>query len=170
MADRNKEYDLSLLQKDAAREAVLSKMKGRLAGVVAPAVVHATRKKARDRGQALTWTVRILSVAMVAGINYLLLDKKDVLLAKIGFEGVPSLPKPSQNLSVDEQALYYAYALYDIGKFRKHFHAVGYPGVDQAGARRRLEELLPRVSLAVQGEISAYAPVGYRAITAGGRP
>lgn len=170
MADRNKEYDLSLLQKDANREAVLSKMRGKLAGVVSPAVVHESRQKARSRGRVVTWSVRILSVAMVAGINYLLLDRKDVLLAKIGYEGVPSLPKAAQSLSVDDQALYYAYALYDIAKFRERFGAAEYYAVDQAATRKRLEELLPRVSLAVQGEISGYAPVGYRAITAGGRP
>lgn len=170
MADRNKEYDLSLLQKDAGREAVLSRMRGKLAGVVSPAVVHESRQRARGRGRALTWTVRILSVAMVVGINYLLLDKKDVLLAKIGYEGVPSLPKASQSLSTDEQALYYAYALYDFGKFRERFGATEYPAVDQAATRKLLDGLLPRVSLAVQGEISGYAPVGYRTITVGGRP
>lgn len=118
----------------------------------------------------MTWTIRLLSVAMVVGINYLLLDKKDVLLARIGYEGVPSLPKASPRLSTDEQALYYTYALYDYGKFKERFGATEYFAVDQAAIRKRLDELLPRVSLAVQGEISGYAPVGYRAITAGGRP
>lgn len=170
MADSNKAYDLSLLQTNAARDAMLNRMRGKLAGVAAPAAVNETRHRARRRSRAFTWTVRIACVAMVAGINYLLLDKQDAILATIGYAGVPSLPEPSRSLSPDDQALYYAYALYDIGKLRSRFGVTEYYAVDQAGARRKLEDLLPRVSLPVQGEISAYAPVGYRAIAAEARP
>lgn len=170
MSDRSKDYDLSLLQKDAAREALLGKMRGKLANFTPPKVVQEVRRKSATRGKVATWTLRLLTVAMVAGINYLLLDKKDVILAKMGYEGVPALPKPPKTLATDDQALYYAYALYDFAKFRQRFGQAGYYAIDQASTRRKLEELLPKVSAAVQGEISGYAPVGYRAISAGGRP
>lgn len=171
MAERQKEYELSLLQKDPAREAVLSKMRGKLAGFAPPPAVAAPRHRASlPKAVVGKWALRIMMVALIAAVNWLLIDRKDALLAKMGYEGVPALPKPSGGLTLDERALYYAYALYDISKFRQRFGLTGFYAIDQAIARKKLEDLLPLVSAATLGEISGYAPVGFHKRTAGGRP
>lgn len=172
MAGTHKEYELSLLQREPDREKLLGRMRGKLANFTPPpepaGPSFAVRR--RMRKQAWTWVVRIALVAMIAAVNWLLMDRKDQILSKMGYEGVPGLPEPAGNLSADEQALYYAYALYDFAKFKARFGAAGYPAVDQAATRRLLEDLMPQVSNAVLGEISGYAPVGFRQARAGGRP
>lgn len=171
MAERTKEYELSLLQKDPAREAKLARMRGKLATFVPPAPETGSRPRSPvSRAVIGKWALRVAMVALIAAINWLLIDRKDVLLAKMGYEGVPALPKPSGNLTLDERALYYAYALYDIAKFRQRFGLTGFYAIDQSIAKKKLEDLLPLVSAATVSEISGYAPVGFHKRAPGGRP
>lgn len=165
MNERSKDFDLSLLQRDPGREALLSKMRGKLAGFTPPASVQ-VRSKAVTRRKTMAWAARVLILAALVAGNYLLLDKKHVILAKMGYEGVPSLPKPGGSMSLDERALYYTYALYDISKLRQRFGVDGYFAIDQRQARMNLEELLPQVEPATLGEISGYAPVAFKSISA----
>lgn len=167
MAERPKEYDLSLLQRDPHREARLGKMRVKLAGF-APPPAPEVRRRAAGRGKAATWAARAGILALVVAANYLLIGKKEVLLAHMGYEGVPSLPKPSAALSADDRALYYTYALYDIAKLRTRFGVQGHYAIDQRTARARLDDLLPKVSMPVLGEISGYAPVGFKSVSSGG--
>lgn len=170
MNQPSKDFDLSLLQRDPGREALLSKMRGKLAGFAPPASVE-VRSKAVSKQKAHAWVGRILILAVLVAGNYLLLDKKHVILAKMGYESVPSLPKPRGSMSLDEQALYYTYALYDITKLRQHFGVNGYFAIDERQARTKLDELLPKVEPATLGEISGYAPVAFKSISAtGSRP
>jgi hypothetical protein len=88
----------------------------------------------------------------------------------LGLESVPALPVPQTTLSADDQALYWTYAMYDIGKLRERFGVSGYYAINQTSARRSLENLLPDVSPAVLGEISAYTSVAFKTVKMGGRP
>lgn len=172
MPGRQKEYELSLLQREPSREKILDKMRGKLA-TFSPSDIQAgpsARIRRDRRKQAWTWAIRISLVGMIAAVNWLLIDRKDQILATMGYEGVPALPRPAGNLSTDERALYYTYALYDYEKFKTRFGISGYFAVDQATARKRLDDLLPSVSTPILGEISGYAPVGFRSASAGGKP
>ena len=167
MTVRSKEFDLSLLQRDPGRDAMLTKMRGKLAGFAQPPVEE-VRSKAVSKRRNYAWAGRIaLLAALVAG-NYLLIDNQHVLLAKMGYEGVPSLPKPSRTLTLDERALYYTYALYDINKFRQQFGMDGAFAIDQKQVRSKLDDLLPKVTPATLGMISAYTPVGFKSISEAG--
>lgn len=184
MAERSKEFDVSLIQRDPAREArdreaKLSRMRGKLAGFAPPrhpaAAAQGPRQVRLDtetrlpapRGRAGRGAVWAGILLMVAAVNWLLIDRKDTLMSKVGFSGIPSLPEPKRGLGADEKALYYAYALYDFTKFRERFQVAEHYAVDQATARSRLQELIPKVSNATLGEISKYSPMGYMSVTAG---
>jgi hypothetical protein len=170
MGNRPKEFDLSLLQRDPGREAMLGKMRSKLAGFAPPAVPPPRRKAFAGRSGGARWAVRVLLLGAVVACNYLAFDKKDVLVAKISRKAVPSLAAPSPALSSDEQALYWTWAMYDIAKFRKVYGVTGYPAIDHAAARKRIELLLPEVSSRTLGEISRYMPVAFHSVSAGGRP
>ena len=116
------------------------------------------------RGSPPNWPLRIsLALLLVAG-DLLLIGNKDRLLSNFGYRSVPALPLPGAHLSVDEQALYWTYALYDIGKLRARFHVEGYYAIRRGYARHELERLLPSVSPAILGEISAYGPAAFRSV------
>jgi hypothetical protein len=178
MSERTKEYGHSLLQRDPNREQMLAKMRGKLATTSATAAAAAVAaaqsgpmaapRKVR-RGQGWTWAMRVTMVALIAAINWLLIERKDTILASVGLQGIPSLPKAGITLSVDEKALYYTYAMFDYRKFQARFGTGEYYAVDPNDAHRRLEDLLPKVSPAVLGEISGYTPVAFKSVSAGGR-
>lgn len=170
MGNRPKEFDLNLIQRDPAREAMLGKMRSKLA-TFTPAAAPAARPRGPGRrGAALRWGVRVALLGAVVACNWLAFDQKDVIVRKMAKKAVPSLAAPSPTLSADAQALYWTYALYDIAKFRQAHPVAGYPAIDQAVARKRIEELLPEVSSATLGEISKYMPVGFHSVSAGGKP
>ena len=168
MANRSNAFDHSLLQRDPNREAMLSKMRSKLAASGAPLDVSVRRKEAARR-EKWTWAVRIAAAMALVAINFLVLEKKDVILAKMGYEGVPSLPRPAAGMSDDDRALYYVYALYDYGKLKQRYKVDGFYAIDQASARLALEGLMPRLSPATLGEISKYTPVAFKSVSAGGR-
>lgn len=171
MLGNAKEYDLSLLQRDPAREQLLSKMRGKLAATPASSAVAgpgADGTKRAGRTQGWTWAVRVAMVALIASINWLLIERKDAILGSMGLQGIPTLPKASSTLTPDEKALYYAYALFDYGKFQERFGKAEYYAVDPVDARRRLQDLMPKISTSTLGEISGYMPVAFKAIPVGG--
>lgn len=150
---------------------MLNKMRGKLAAFAPPrqtAAEQGPRQVRRRRHGRLPVWVWAGIVLLVAAVNWFLIDRKETLLAHVGVSGIPALPDPSRGLGVDEKALYYAYALYDFGKLREKFQVSQHFAIDQAKARQRLQELVPKVSTATLGEISKYAPMGYMAVKAGG--
>lgn len=170
MANHPKDPGIALLQRNPARDAFLEKMRNKLASTPPPAVEQEARKRDVRKKKAVSWTVRAGILLAVVAANYLLLGNRDILVAKLGLESVPALPLPQKTLSIDEQALYWTYAMYDIGKFRERFGVTGYYGINQANARRSLEALLPETSPAVLGEISAYTSVAFKTVRMGGNP
>jgi|GEM_PF-2383726 len=169
MAKHSKDTGLSLLQKSAAAAAGFALQRGRSTPhAPIPNTVDLNARNSRRANSAVkppNWPLRIiLAVALVAG-ELLLIGNKDRILTNFGYESVPSLPMPAANLSADEQALYWTYALYDLRKFRIRFHIEGYYAISRAHARRELERLLPQVAPATLGEISAYSTVAFRSVS-----
>jgi hypothetical protein len=105
---------------------------------------------------------------LIIGANFLFFQNKAALTVHLGLSAVPPVPAPKTSLSVDEQALYWTYALYDIKKFRSHFRIDGYPAIDQKRAKAKLEDLLPKVEQSTLGIISAYMPIVYRTVEVAG--
>jgi hypothetical protein len=164
MANHSKDDGLALLQRNPSRELLLEKMRTKLASTPSPTVGIQLRKHEARRKNAWSWFIRGGIVLSLIGANYMFIRNKDVIVAKLGFEGVPSLPKPDRQLSSDEQALYWTYAMYDIVKFRRQFGVEGFYAIDQNKARRSLEALLPEVSPQTLGEISGYFPIAYKQV------
>lgn len=162
MANHPKDSGIALLQGSSARDAFIEKMRSKLASTPPPAVEKEARKRDVRKKKAVSWTVRAGILIAVLAVNYLFLGNRDIIVAKLGLESVPSLPVPEKSLSIDDQALYWTYAMYDIGKFRERFGVEGYYAINQINARRSLENLLPETSPSVLGEISAYASVAFK--------
>lgn len=167
MANHSNNDGLALLQRNPSRELLLEKMRTKLASTPAPAVGLKQRRHDVRRKNTLSWIIRVGIVLALVGANYLFIGHKGTIVAKLGFEAVPSLPKPARELSSDEQALYWTYAMYDIVKFRGRFGVEGFYAIDQKNARRNLEVLLPEVSPQILGEISAYTPVAFKEVKGG---
>jgi hypothetical protein len=170
MANHQKDSGIALLQRNPARDAFLEKMRSKLASTPPPSVENEARKRSVRKKSAASWTLRAGILLAVIAANYFLLGNRNTIVAKLGLESVPALPLPQTTLSADDQALYWTYAMYDIGKFRERFGVAGYYAINQTSARRNLENLLPEVSPAVLGEISAYTSVAFKTVKMGGRP
>ena len=156
-----KDTGVSLLQKSADGFAMARAKSVPLHGSVG--VTHAGSRNIKPI-KALNLPLCIgLAVTLVAGVLALMANR-DRLLASVGYQSVPSLPMPSASLGPDDQALYWTYALYDIGKLRSRFRIEGYYAISRGRARHELELLLPKVAHSTLGEISAYGSVAFRAV------
>ncbi|MDB5102358.1 MAG: hypothetical protein JWP91_47 [Fibrobacteres bacterium] len=167
MANNYKDQGIALLQKNPSRELLLEKMRLKLATTPPPAMEKEVRKRDVRKKKTLSWTVRGAILLAIIGSNYFLIGHKDTIVAKLGFEAVSSLPAPKESLGPDEKALYWTYAMYDIGKLRARFGVSGYYAINPIIARRGLEAVLPMVTSETLNEISAYLPVAYKTIKAG---
>jgi hypothetical protein len=167
MANHPRDNGVTLLQRNPSREQLLEKMRNKLAASPGTAQAESQRRKEVRRRSAGTWAVRALALLGLCAINYLLIGNRDVIAAKLHKPAVPRLPAAAETLSPDAQALYYVYALYDYPRLREQYGVNGFLAVDQKEARRRLDELLPRVSPKTLGTISGYMPVAFRAVRTG---
>jgi hypothetical protein len=142
-------------------------MRSKLATTPSIAVEKAAQRKEIRRKGLVSWGWRAaIAVAFIAA-NVFFFREKDTLITRMGLESVPSLPAPDERLSVDDQALYWTYALYDFRKFEERFGTKGYYAINPNAARKHLEGLLPSVSPATLGLISKYGPiVAYKTVAA----
>ena len=169
MNKNSRDTGLSLLQQNPSRELLLEKMRSKLATTPAAAIAQVVHKREVRQRNGKSWTVRGLILAGIIGINYFAIGQKDAIVAKISRRAVASLPVASENYSTDEQALYYVYALYDYPKLKEVYGVHGFFAIDQADAKRQIDELLPYVSPKVLGEISRYMPVAFRSVSGSAR-
>lgn len=153
-----RQYDLSLLARDPGREAVLERMRSKLA---APSqAVLAREEKARKavRMGRLAWGWRIGMVALFLAANAALVGFRDeIKVAAAKRRTAPMLADPKA-LSVNDQALYWTYALYDFNRLKSTYGAPDNAVIDAAAAKRNLEALLPRVDLPTRIRIDNYRP------------
>lgn len=150
---------VSLLAADAAaRQAMLERMRGKLAGRSRDTVDRRSGRKAARKG-ALAWGWRLCLAALFLGANAFIVSgfKDDIRQAVSKARTAPEVRHP-RSLAVNEQALYWAYALYDFDKLKKRFGAPAHAVVDAAEARRQLALLLPRVDARTRFQIDRYLP------------
>jgi hypothetical protein len=99
------------------------------------------------QGQPGKRGMRIWPFAMVVGgllmaLNFGL-SNQDAILKAVGLESESqNQPKPPPGLSLDEQARFWAYAIYDIPKLRARFSVPRGSAIDKNFARTQLEILL----------------------------
>ena len=171
MSNASKQNGLYLLQRDPARDALLLKMREKLAGVASPVASDVSiKRKEIQAKKVFAWGWKTTLAALLVATNILLVGQKDRVMAKLGYQGVPPLPQPRTALTIDDQALYWTYALYDFQKLKTRFRVNGHYAVNPAEARKRLQDLLPKVSLTTLGTISQYGPVAFRNTLEGTRP
>ena len=138
-----REPGVSLLQQNPARDAMLQKMRSKLATTPSQAVVVETQKREVRRSSTATWTVRGIALLGLVAVNYFILGNREAIAAKIRKPAVPVLEAPSEAMTPDDQAMYYALALYDWPRFQHDFNVEGFVAVDANDAKRKLQELLP---------------------------
>jgi len=165
-----KDTGLSLFQPDDRREIVLSRMRQKLAGVSGQTAERNMRHRLAHRNRMLAWGWKGVLAALLIVANVIFLGKRDSNLFTLGVQGIPYLPSPAAALGADEKARYWAYALYDYDKLKARFGMDNRYAVNQAEAKKRLQDLLPSVGMETLGEISGYAPVAFHEVSARSRP
>ena len=154
-----KEFKASLLSGEAAsRHAMLERMLGKLAGQSADLLAREDGRRKIVLKKRFAWGWRIGLAALFLAANAVLVAtyKPDPASAKAAAKA-PSLAPPKA-LSLDEQALYWAYALYDFDRLVAKFGAPPKAVVSAQEARANLERLLPRVGARTRFAIEQYLP------------
>lgn len=154
------ESRVSLLASDAAaKQAMLERMRGKLAGRSPEAADPAGGRRKGARRSAPAWGWRLGLAALFLAANAFLVTgfEDDIRQAAGKAKQAPEVRNP-KSLAVNEQALYWAYALYDFDKLKQRFGAPAHAVVDAAEAKRQLARLLPKVDARTRFQIDRYLP------------
>ena len=151
---------LSLIQPGDDRNILLEKMRGKLAGSALPDF-HAVEKR---RGAATRsfhgWGWKSGFTAAVLACNILYLTGRSIRETSVAaVKKAPSLNRAPTALGPNEQALFWAYALYDFNRLRSEFGIQKETIVDAGLATMSLRVLLPKIDAATKAKIDRYHPV-----------
>ncbi|HKP97601.1 MAG TPA: hypothetical protein VJ385_17795 [Fibrobacteria bacterium] len=148
---------LSLIQVNDDREAMLLKMRGKLAGLSEVHVQATERRRVAVRKSAFGWGWRIGAAAVLVLGNILYFSPGASIAAKAPEKRAPTLPHPSASLGVNDQALYWTYALYDFDMLKTRYGVPKQTVINAAVAAQMLRELLPKVDARTRFTIDRYA-------------
>ena len=84
------------------------------------------------------------------------LKKPSTGINPIKKEIISNINNPKRKLTIDEQALYWTYAIYDFEKFKKTFSPNEDISLNQISSRKNLISILPKVSRDIIEKIYAY--------------
>lgn len=157
-----KDSAMPLMQKKEDREAMLSRMRDKLAAPSQAVSTKQARRVARKRLSVWTWASRVAVVGSIIAANAFLYGFRDEIIEQVKPRHAPALPKLSASLTKDKQALFWTYALFDFDKLKQTFGAPRGAVVDAGAARRHLSELRPQVSPGTRLVIDSYLPRGAR--------
>lgn len=155
-----KEFKVSLLSGEAAnRNAVLERMRSKLAGQSADLLVQEENRRKVVLKKRFAWSWRTGLAALFLAANAVLVFKYAPEADSIvkAARKAPGL-SPSKSLSIDDQALYWTYALYDFGRLVKQFGAPAKAVVPAREAKAELARLLPKVGARTRFAIEQYLP------------
>lgn len=155
-----KEFNLPLVPAAGAdRLATLERMRGKLAGRSQDLVAREAARRRMVRRKTLAWGWRISLAVLFLGGNAFLIGLPDgeAPLQEAKVKAAPAVDLP-KNLGVNDQALYWTYALYDFGRLKSRFGARENAVVDAGLAKARLRELLPKVDRRTRFVIEGYLP------------
>ncbi|MDB5102362.1 MAG: hypothetical protein JWP91_51 [Fibrobacteres bacterium] len=150
------EYDISLVQQRENRQAMVEKMRGKLA---APSqaglrVVEGKRRAARKSAFNKGWKV-VLAGLFLCG-NYMVFSGRAPIAAKSRSEVSPLLPEPSAKLDANNQALYWTFALYDYDRLKASYPVPENAIINAGLAAQNLRTLLPKVDARTRFIIDGY--------------
>ena len=139
---------LSLIQPNDGRELLLEKMREKLAGSSMVHLAAAEKRRVAVRKSTLSWGWKIGIASVVALINVIwIVSRSDDTSIKTAAKHARTLPAPLAVWSLEDQAYYWAYALYDYGQLQSRFNIPGHTVINAKVARTGLDELLPKVDL-----------------------
>ncbi|MEO6095058.1 MAG: hypothetical protein ABIW76_05070 [Fibrobacteria bacterium] len=146
---------LSLIQpNDSGREFLLEKMRGKLAGSSMAHMEAAEKRRVAVRKHTMSWAWRIGVTAALALVNIVWIGSREEAPLKLMAKNhARKLPVPTAAMDVNQQALYWAYALYDFAELKVHFKVPDRAIVNTAMARERLALLLPKLDAPTRATI-----------------
>lgn len=156
-----KDLHLHLLQRNSATGAGVPRLRS---GPAAAPDAQRRKEAVRPREGSRLGVLPPLLALLALSFSFWVADGRDLLLVRLGYRSVAPLPDPTAVLSLDDQARYWTFALYDFDSLKRRYRVSGYFSIDPERARLRLERLLPHVSPAAAGEISAYHSIAYHAV------
>lgn len=153
-------YQMNLASTPNARLTDLAKMRSKLATAKPKEVIEA---EARQQNR-IDITAKSLGYGFAAGAMLLLvglicwaaLVDQGIASETRVEKGIPKVKPPAQSQTVDEQTLYWAYALYDWNKFVETYKVPRNTLVDTRKAQTELERLLPKASGLAQFTVMKY--------------
>ncbi|MDB5102366.1 MAG: hypothetical protein JWP91_55 [Fibrobacteres bacterium] len=158
----NRNTGLNLIQGGGnGREFLLEKMRGKLAGSPLPDF-HAVEKRryATSRSfQGWGWKAGLAAVLFLSNAVYLA-GKPSSAAAVTAAKRAPTLVRAPAALGVNEQALFWAYSLYDFNRLKADFGVPKTAIVDARLADMRLRELLPKADAPTRARIERYRTPG----------
>ena len=152
-----RDFSHGLLAAPDARQAMLEKMRGKLAAPSQASLALAEKRKRASRGEAYAWAFRIALVLVFIAGNVALFGFREEITTVVKVRRAPSVANP-KSLPLNDQALYWTYALYDFDRLRSRFGAPANAVVDAASAKRNLDELMPKVDEKTRFMIRKYLP------------
>ncbi|MDB5048298.1 MAG: hypothetical protein JWO30_1369 [Fibrobacteres bacterium] len=139
MADENEN---NLVQRAREDRRTLEKMRRKLATSGHMGKNDVAKLKSAKRGIRI-WPIAAAAAVLLIGLNFALRGPDDHAIAAIaGKNGHKAPLAPPATANLDEQARFWAYAIYDIAKLKSHFTIPKGSVIDPAAARQNLERLL----------------------------
>ncbi len=150
---------LALMQNDAAQKAFMEKMRGKLAR---PSEKHIIREEAirvRTQKEALGWGWKLAMAGILLVANTAYLEYRHEASKPVVKLHAPTLSAPAKTLDVNDQALYWTYAMYDFKLLKQKFDVPKNVVINGRQAAMELAQLLPRVDVRTHFIIDRYLPV-----------
>lgn len=153
-------YQIGLVTNESQRSEALSKMRGKLATspvnaeVSKPIWTPSLKLKVLAGSGYFTAAVLILGLGFM--LNWALRSERSLASTKTASRSVRPLANPTEAMTVDQRALYWAYALYDWQRLVKTFGIPPNAMINNSKAEMELNRLMPQTSAAARIEILGY--------------
>ena len=153
---------MSLIQVHDGRQLMLEKMRGKLAGASQFQTESIERRRVTARKSMLGWSWRIGILAVIAAGNIMWMSSRTEMKRMVAPKHAPTLAPPAAALNANEQALYWAYALYDFDKLCSKFNVPKGVVIDSRIAAANLRGLFPKADAQTRFAIERYLPTPKR--------
>lgn len=139
MADENEN---NLIEKAREDRRTLEKMRRKLATSGHMGKNNVAKLKSQKKDFRI-WPFAGVAVALLLGLNFFLHSKPDAAVAALGGKTASSIAlTPPTGATLDDQARFWAYAVYDIVKLKASFKIAKGAVIDRTVAKKNLERLL----------------------------
>jgi hypothetical protein len=128
------------------KAAVVSKMRAKLAGPSMDMVNRSEKDelKANTKRVGVLW--RAIALAVIIGLNLFVFGFKAETFTSTQKSQVQSLPTPHAKMEIDQQLLYWTYALHDFEKLKAEFSTGDKVIINRDHALQQIALLMPKAS------------------------